>query len=157
LTQVLAGQPSGSGDYLNPDGSLNNRGTHTVQGGWVALDNFMTKIYDAPPSDTVTAAPVNPRNYETNFEDEVDITGQSLGLHELEPLTSFTVWLGYTDVGTAQANGFTKTNADMLGYISSIKIGSSSLVIIPEPGIATLSLAAVAGMLLRRKRNRGSI
>lgn len=151
MTQVLAGQPAGSGDYLNADGSLNNRASHVVQGGWVALDNFMNNVFDAPPSDSNTAPPINPRNVASNYDDEVDVTGALLGVNPLSSMNSFTIWLGYTDIATAQANGTTKTNADMLGYVSSIRIGSS-IETIPEPGIMVTTVLAGMGLLLRRKR-----
>ncbi len=150
ITQFLAGQPAGSGDYLKPDGSLNNRGTHIVQNGWVALDNYTTKIFDAAPSDSNTAAPINPRNYTSNYDDEVDITGAHLGMGPDDAVTEFTIWLGYNDVATAKADGFTRTNADMFGYLSNIKIGNS-FAVVPEPSTAVLALVAGASFLRRRR------
>lgn len=151
MTQYLAGEPAGSRDYLNPDGTLNNRGLHVVGDGWVALDNFMTKISDSAPSDSNTAPPINPKNYASNYEDEVDVTGASLGMGELETVDTFTIWLGYTDVATAKANGFSRTNADMFGYVSNVKIGSS-IAEIPEPATATVGVLAALFLVTRRRR-----
>ncbi len=151
MTQFLAGQPSGSGDYLNPDGSLNNRGTHIVDAGWVALDNYTTKIFDAAPNNSASTPPVNPKNYSSNYDDEVDVTGEQLGIGIGEGVSCFTVWLGYNDVGTDAADGFTRTNADMFGYLSNVKLGNS-LAVLPEPStLGLVGLAAAA--LLRRRRH----
>jgi hypothetical protein len=151
ITQFLAGQPAGSGDYLNPDGTLNNRGTHIVENGWVALDNYTTKVFDAAPSDSNTAAPINPRNYSSNYDDEVDITGAQLGMGPDDAVTCFTIWLGYNDVATAKADGFTRTNADMFSYLSDIKFGNS-FAIVPEPSTAGLAMLAGACFLRRRRK-----
>jgi hypothetical protein len=148
MTQFLAGQPAGSGEYLNPDGSLKNRGTHIVGDGWVALDNFMTRVSDSPPSNSNTAPPINPRNYPSNYDDEVDITGALLGMDPLETVNSFTIWLGYNDVGTAGTNGFTRTDSDMFSYVSGIQIGGS----VPEPSAVGLSLLAGWALCFRRRR-----
>ncbi len=150
ITQFLAGEPAGSRDYLNPDGSFINRGTHIVKDGWVSLDNYTVKVFDAAPSDSNTAAPINPRNYTSNYDDEVDITGAELAMGPGDAVTSFTIWLGYNDVATAKADGFTRTNADMFGYLSSIKIGNS-LASIPEPSAMVLALLAGACCFRRRR------
>ena len=152
ITQFLAGEAAGSRDYVTADGSaLTNRGTHVVSNGWVALDNFMTRISDSAPSDSNTAPPINPRNYASNTEDEVDITGAILGMGDFDKVTTFTIWLGYTDVATAQANGTSKTNADMFGYVSGVKIGTS-VGQIPEPSTTLLGGLFALSLLARRKR-----
>lgn len=152
MTQYLAGEAAGSRDYLNADGTLKNRGLHEVKDGWVALDNFMTKISDSAPSDSNTAPPINPKNYASNYEDEVDVTGASLGMGDLETVDTFTIWLGYNDVATAKADGFSRTNADMFGYVSNVKIGSS-IAAIPEPATATCAALAALCLVTRRRRS----
>jgi hypothetical protein len=151
ITQFLAGQPAGSGDYLNADGTLRNRGTHIVDNRWVALDNFTAKVFDAAPSDSNTSAPINPRNYSSNYDDEVDITGAQLGMGPDDAVTSFTIWLGYSDVATAKADGFSRTNADMFSYVSNIKVGNS-FAVVPEPSTAALALLAGSCLLRRRRK-----
>jgi hypothetical protein len=150
LTQYLAGEAAGSRDYVNADGTFINRGTHIVQDGWVALDNYTVKVFDAAPSDSNTAAPINPRNYTSNYDDEVDITGAELAMGPGDAVTSFTIWLGYNDVATAKADGFSRTNADMFGYLSNIKIGNN-LASIPEPSAVALTLLAGACCFRRRR------
>jgi hypothetical protein len=72
-----------------------------------------------------------------------------------DPLTTFTLWFGYMDVGIdVDGNGFTLSNSFQEGGLVGLSLGRySSIAVIPEPSIG-LTLAAAGSLLAARRRRR---
>ena len=156
-----SGQPSG-GPATNsqlPNGkSLSQHLTGAVGGtpsggevapGWFALDDFNAVVLDGEES-----LNVNPGSGASSLPANQTILGSDLGLAGGAAMTTFTVWMGYYDVGfDTDGDGFTTTRGLQQGAISELTLGSSSSFIgVPEPSVVWAVLGGVLLLLGRRNR-----
>ena len=137
LSQFLKGTPGGvaSGGVVSP--------------GWFAMDDFNAVVLDGEES-----LNVNPGAGDTSLPSNQSIIGSDLGLAGGQGLDSFTVWMGYYDVGfDTDGDGFTTTRGIQQGVISELSFGSSSdFIVVPEPSIAWILLGGGLFAISRRSR-----
>lgn len=138
ISQFLAGQAGQS-----PGGGA-------VAPGWFANDDFHVNFQDGPEANFTNPTPGSP---DPSKPDTLSVRGvEDLGLDELANVTSFTVWLGYHDVGfDSNLDGFTSTGSTQRGMISFVNIGVSEPVAVPEPA-TNLLLAGMSLVVLTRRR-----
>ncbi len=78
---------------------------------------------------------------------------EELGLDPDAPVTDFTVWLGYMDVGfDSNGDGFSSTSATQRAMISFINIGATDFTPVPEPSVTLLGGLLGLGLIARRRR-----
>lgn len=119
-----------------------------VQPGWFANDDYHVDFTDGPET-TFT----NPAAGSPVFHDTLSISGEDLGLSDLDAVTSFTVWLGYTDVGfDTNGDGFSSTGSTQRGMISSVRVGTGELPPVPEPGTGLFAVLTGLAWMVRRRR-----
>ena len=119
-----------------------------VQPGWFANDDYHVDFTDGPETSFTNPAAGSPV-----FHDTLSISGADLGMKDLDPVTTFTVWLGYTDVGfDTNGDGFTSTGSTQRGMISSVRVGVSELVGVPEVSPGLLALVTGLTWTMRRRR-----
>ena len=139
ISQFLAGQES-----QTPAGGQ-------VGPGWYANDDFHVDFEDGPE-----AAYTNPTAgfSDPTRPDTLTVRGvEELGLDPDAPVTEFTVWLGYMDVGfDSNGDGFSSTGATQRSMISFINIGATDFTPVPEPSVTMLSSLLGLGLLARRRR-----
>ena len=135
LSQFLSGQPG-----ANSSGGL-------VQPGWWAIDDFNAIVLDGPEGTNV-----NPGSGQGGLDPDQTILGTDLGLAASEPISGFTVWFGFYDVGfDTSGDGFTTTRGRSGASFSDLTLGRS-FESIPEPSASLSCLAGLACLSLRRKR-----
>ena len=120
-----------------------------VQNGWWSADGFNVNVSAAEE-----AAPNNPKPAGGSFGGSGTVTGMSLGLGSDQEVSRFTVWFGFHDVGfDTNGDGFTQTETDQVGAVTSLRVGStlSGPLPVPEPAAAAIVPLALV-FLLRRRR-----
>jgi hypothetical protein len=139
MSQYLAGQPGAS-----PGGGV-------VAPGWFANDDFHVNFQDGPEANFTNPTPGSP---DSSKPDTLSVRGvEELGLDELANVSSFTVWLGYNDVGfDSNLDGFTSTGSTQRGMISFVNIGVTEPGGVPEPSTSVLLGLLSLGVLTRRRR-----
>ena len=139
MSQYLAGQ-----NAQTPSGGI-------VAPGWFANDDFHVNFQDGPETAFTNPTAGAPA---LSKQDTLSVHGVGdLGLDELASVTSFTVWLGYNDVGfDSNGDGFTSTGSTQRGMISFVDIGASEPPPVPEPTTNVLVGLLGLAMLSRRRR-----
>ena len=139
ISQFLAGQES-----KTPSGGQ-------VQPGWYANDDFHVDFNDGPEASYTNPTAGFP---DPSKPDTLTVRGvEDLGLDPDAPVTDFTVWLGYMDVGfDSNGDGFSSTGATQRAMISFINIGATDFSPVPEPSTAMFAGLLSVAWLARRRR-----
>ena len=137
LSQFLTGAAGGS-----PSGG-------EVAPGWFALDDFNAVVLDGEE-----LLNVNPGTGTSSLVPNQTIEGSDLGLAGGAGISSFTVWMGYYDVGfDTDGDGFTATRGLQQGAISELTLGNSSdFIAVPEPSLVWMVFGGAVLAFGRRTR-----
>jgi hypothetical protein len=120
-----------------------------VQRGWYAVDDFNAWLFDGPEGDWD-----NPYAEDGTLDVNPFINGAALGLVPGERVSSFTVWIGVHDVGLdSNGDSFSSTDGNPFVTVADLRLGASSLLLVPEPACAGLLAGAFLIGAGRRKRN----
>jgi hypothetical protein len=118
-----------------------------VQPGWLAVDDFNAWLYDGPEAEWD-----NPYAEEGTLDTNPLITGTSLGLAPEDRVTSFTVWMGFHDVGfDSDGDGFTATDGNPYVSFAGLSLGYTEPLLVPEASSAVLLALSLVCM---QRRNR---